>query len=60
MNGLPPRESGETVGGSGIVFVKRIVSSDSLLPFGDLRKSGLEVELSRYRLHEFTSKRTIN
>lgn len=44
---------------SGMVFVNKIVSSDPRLPFGGLKKSGLGVELSRYGLLEFTSKRTI-
>jgi len=44
---------------SGMVFINRIVSSDPRLPFGGLKKSGLGLELSRYGLLEFTSKRTI-
>jgi len=44
---------------SGMVFINKIVSSDPRLPFGGLKKSGLGVELSRYGLLEFTSKRTI-
>jgi acyl-CoA reductase-like NAD-dependent aldehyde dehydrogenase len=43
----------------GNLFINKIVASDPRLPFGDMKKSGLRSELSRYGLLESTAKRTV-